>query len=326
MDKRGQKMKVSIPYKMLLAAVYVTLFVALTPAQKHSKHSGPNSEAVLWRPVNVARQDLFLGPGGAAMEPDLSSITFLEERKGGYSKKYVIRDGAGNKWVAKIGNEAQSETAAVRLLSGIGYLTEVNYLVPTLTIPGKGTFSNVRLEARPDDVKRGKEWKWGHTPFENTPQMKGLMLMMAFLNNWDMKSANNVIIKNGGRREYVISDLGVSFGKTGSNPLPLFWRIGRSRNNPGDYAHSTFIKSAKNGRVKVVFNGKNRSRMRNFTTADARWLADQLTQLDDRQIRDAFRAANYSDRDTETLTHAVENRIRQLDEAGSNPSRLARKR
>src|ERR1043166_4460921 len=82
MDKRGQKMKVSIPYKMLLAAVYVTLFVALTPAQKHSKHSGPNSEAVLWRPVNVARQDLFLGPGGAAMEPDLSSITFLEERKG----------------------------------------------------------------------------------------------------------------------------------------------------------------------------------------------------------------------------------------------------
>jgi hypothetical protein len=314
-------MKTSALMRTFLVLLFTALLATFIQAQHTYKHrektNSGNATDVLWEPVDVARQDLFLGPGGAAMQPDLSSITFEEERKSGYSRKFVIRDAAGNKWVAKTGLEAQSETAAVRFLSAIGYPTEVNYLVPTLTIPRKGTFSNVRLEARPAGVKRGEMWRWGHTPFENTPQMRGLMLMMAFLDNWDMKSANNVILKHGDRREYVISDLGVAFGKTGSNPLPLFWRIGRSRNDPKDYARATFIKSVKHDRVKVVFNGKNRSRMRSFSTADARWLADRLTQLSDNQIRDAFRAANYSPAETDLLTRAVENRITQLDQAGS---------
>ena len=74
------------------------------------------------------------------MRPDLRRITFIKEEKGGYSKKYRVRDGSGREWVAKIGKEAQSETSAVRLLWGMGYVTEVNYLVPRITIPGKGTF------------------------------------------------------------------------------------------------------------------------------------------------------------------------------------------
>jgi hypothetical protein len=320
---REFEMKTSAFFRSLSILLITLLLATFAAAQHPDKHHHREksdtsvSRDILWQPVNVAGQDLFLGPGGAAMQPDLSNVTFVEERKGGYSKKYVIKDAAGNKWVAKVGREAQSETAAVRLLSGIGYVTEVNYLVPTITIPGKGTFSNARLEARPKDIKRGKEWKWGQTPFENTPQMKGLMLMMAFIDNWDMKSANNVILHHGERREYVISDLGVSFGKTGSNPLPLFWRIGRSRNNPSDYAKANFITGVSHNKVKVRFNGKNRTRMRSFTTADARWLAGLLTQLSDDQIRDAFRAANYSKSDTDLLTHAVRNRIRQLDEAGS---------
>ena len=155
--------------------------------------------------------------------------------------------------------------------------------------------------------------------------MKGLMLMMAFINNWDMKSANNVILKTDGENQYVISDLGVAFGKTGSNGLPLFWRAGRSRNKPFDYAKSTFIQESKNGRVKVKFNGKNRSRMKSFTTADARWLANLLNQLSDTQIQNAFRAANYSKADIDLLSRAVRSRITQLDHA-SFDSRMARQR
>lgn len=304
-------------FKFLLILLFASLPSLTVSAQRKANEKETSGVPVLWQPVNVTRQDLFLGPGGTAMQPDLSSITFVKDGGKGYSKKYVIKDGAGNEWIAKTGLEAQSETAAVRFLSAIGYRTEINYLVPTLAIPGKGTFSNVRLEARPADVKRGKEWKWGHTPFEKTPPMKGLMLMMAFLNNWDMKSANNVILKNGDRREYVISDLGVTFGKTGSNGLPLFWRIGRSRNNPRDYSRAAFITGVKGNQVKVRFNGKNRSRMKSFTTADARWLSDLLTKLNDKQIRDAFRAANYSASDIELLTHAVRGRIDQLDRAGA---------
>ncbi|MFN6962912.1 MAG: hypothetical protein ACK4S4_04010 [Pyrinomonadaceae bacterium] len=46
-----------------------------------------------------------------------------------------------------------------------------------------------------------------------------------------------------------------------------------------------------------------------------RWLADRLLQLTDKQISDAFRAANYSDEHLTTYTAAVKSRIRQLDEA-----------
>ena len=254
--------------------------------------------------------------------PDISRVTFIKEEKGGHSKKFRIRDASGRVWVAKVSDEAQSETAAVRLMYGLGYKTEINYLVPSLTIPGKGTFPNARLEARPDDVDRGKEWKWGKSPFEGTRPMKGLMLMMAFINNWDMKSANNVILTSNGQKQYVISDLGVSFGKTGSNPLPLFWRIGRSRNKPDDYAKSRFVTGVDDDEVNVRFNGKNRSRMDDFTTADARWLAGLLNQLSERQIRDAFRAANYSQRDINTLTRAVQFRIAQLTGA-SRDRRIA---
>ena len=172
-------------------------------------------------------------------------------------------------------------------------------------------------------MKRGDEWKWSKNPFKGTNELQGLKILMAFLNNWDMKNSNNVVLETGGERQYVISDLGVSFGKTGSNNLPLFWRIGRSRNNPADYAKSQFITGVKrNGRVRVHFNGKNYQELGSITRADARWLADLLTQLSDRQIRDAFRAANYSPANIELLTRAVKSRIAQLDRAADG-QRLA---
>ncbi len=297
----------------LLAAF--ALLVSVAAAQKKADMGGRAGNAVIWESVNIKNQDLFLGPGGSAMQPDLSRISFISEQKGGYSKKYKIKDGSGAIWVAKIGLEAQSETAAVRLLSAIGYKTDINYLVPKLMIPGKGTFFNVRLEARPDDVDRKGEWKWGDNPFEETREYQGLKIMMAFLNNWDMKKANNVILKKGNERYYAISDLGATFGKTGSNPLPLFWRIGRSRNNPEDYSKAKFVKGISNNKVKLVFNGKNRSQMGDITVSDVRWLADLLIQLSDMQIRDAFRAANYSQRDVDLLTHTVQYRIAELDRA-----------
>ena len=124
------------------------------------------------------------------MRPDLRRIEFIKEEKGGYSKKYRVRDGSGREWVAKIGKEAQSETSAVRLLWSLGYVTEVNYLVPRVTIPGKGTFTNVRFEARPDNWKRGDEWKWKKNPFVGTPEFQGLKIMMALINTRNIHRSN----------------------------------------------------------------------------------------------------------------------------------------
>lgn len=114
--------------------VLLALLLSLTSidtglAKTKKKKDVPTGTPILWqRPTDISSRDLFLGPGGAAMRPDLRRITFIKEEKGGYSKKFEVRDGSGRRWVAKIGNEAQSETSAIRLLWGVGYVTEVNYL------------------------------------------------------------------------------------------------------------------------------------------------------------------------------------------------------
>jgi hypothetical protein len=282
---------------------------------KKKKKEPLTGTPILWqRPDDIAARDLYLGPGGEAMRPDLRKITFIKEEKGGYSKKYEVRDASGRKWVAKIGKEAQSETSAVRLLWGLGYVTEVNYLVPQVTIPGKGTFTNVRLEARPDNWKRSGEWQWKNNPFKGTQELQGLKIMMALINNWDLKDSNNEIIKlrgdNGSELHYIISDLGATFGH--ASTTPVLWRITRSRNNPAKYAKSKFFEKVKGDRVVVHFGGKNRGLMNDVSIQDAQWIASLLSQLSDQQLRDAFRAANYRPAEINLLAGEVRERTNEL--------------
>ncbi len=303
----------------LFLVLLALVFAGAADAQKAKKKSvsSGTKAPVMWKKVNVRSQDTYFGSAGRSAMPDLRRITFIREDKGGYSTKYRIRDGSNRVWVAKLGKEAQSETAAVRLLSALGYETEIVYLVPRMTIPTKGTFTNVRLEARPDSIEREGHWSWAKNPFIGTQQLQGLKLMMAMFNNWDMKNDNNVILESRNDRFYVISDLGATFGKMGISDLPMLRWIGRTRNNPEDYSKSkTFVKKVdKKGRVKVAFNGKNSGELDNITVEQARWLVDLLTQLSDRQIRDAFRAANYTPAEINMLTQAFKRRINQLDMA-----------
>ncbi|HEV7797849.1 MAG TPA: hypothetical protein VGO73_06825 [Pyrinomonadaceae bacterium] len=273
----------------------------------------PHGTPVLWRtPADIGSRNLYLGPGGARMKPDLRRIKLIKEEKGGYSKKFRIRDGAGREWVAKVGKEAQSETAAVRLVWAVGYETEINYLVPRLTIPGKGEFENVRLEARPSSEKRLDEWKWKDNPFVGSREFQGLKVMMLLLSNWDIKDSNNQIVsvRDTNKLRYIISDLGATFGKTGS--LPFFWRITRSRNNPDDYYEASFVEGIEDNYVDFRYGGRQREIFDDITVAQARWIGSWLSRLSRRQIRDAFRAANYTPAEENILTDAVLDRIDQL--------------
>jgi len=139
--------------------------------------------------------------------------------------------------------------------------------------------------------------------------------MMVLFNNWDIKDSNNVIIlahsHRGNELRYVISDLGATFGKTGT--LPLFWRITRSRNNPQDYEKAKFVEGVRdNGVVNFRYGGKKREIFDDITVPQAKWLGELLTGLSVAQIRDAFRAANYSPEEIGILTEAVQDRIEQL--------------
>lgn len=279
---------------------------------------------MLWRaPDDLPSRDLFLGPGGEEIKPDLSRVTFLKEETGGYSKKYRVRDGSGREWVAKVGKEAQSETAAVRLVWAVGYMTEINYLVPRLTIEGKGTFENVRLEARPKGIKRLDEWKWSDNPFVGTKELQGLIVMMALLNNWDIKDTNNKILfvsnEATGRNElhYIVSDLGATFGKVKTD-IPVVWRIRRNRNDPEDFSEDPFLEDVKNGYVFLFYKGKRQDLFDYIKVEEARWIGTLLSKLSDRQITDAFRAANYSPEEVRMMTAAVRSRISELAQIPSS--------
>lgn len=294
--------------------------------EKHEKKAdektAPSGTPVLWRdPGDIASRDLSEVPGGEELKPDLSSVTFMEEETGGYSVKFRVKDGAGKIWVAKLGKEAQPETAAARLVSAVGYATEISHLVPCVQIAnapeprkevercdGKG-FANVRFEARPASVKRLAEWSWKENPFAGTKEFKGLIVMMALINNWDLKDSNNKILhvagEGGDELLYVVSDLGATFGKTGNF-------ITHNRNEPKDFAKSKFVEKVEGQNVRFSYDGKNQSLMDNITVEDAKWIATLLSRLTDEQIRDAFRAANYKDEQIALLAGEVRERIDQL--------------
>jgi hypothetical protein len=316
-----------------LAALVVMMLTLAWPAvasaakKSEKKKTLPRGMPVMWRNQRVESLDLYNGPGGAGGRPDLRRLSLLKAEQGGYSPKYRVRDAAGREWVAKVGNETQSETAAVRLVWAAGYATEVNYLFPCVHLPGAPKprkkvdrcegdgFANVRFEARPKGVKRLDPWEWKENPFVGMHQLQGLKVLMALLNNWDLKDDNNIILyvpaARRGELRYVISDLGATFGKEGGGP-GFLWRITRSRNNPEDYADSKFIDKVEHGYVDFHYTGENSSMFDHVSVDDARWVGGLLARLSARQLNDAFRAANYTPAETETLTRVVRARIDEL--------------
>src|SRR5258708_10701350 len=147
-----------------LTIIAIVLSLAVTPlgvAQHKSKKKSqesivPRGTPVLWQePSDIATRDLYWGQGGKDMQPDLRRVTLIKKEPGGYSTKYRVKDASGYEWVAKLGKEAQSETAATRLMWAVGYTSDVDYLIPSVRIEGlKNTFKNVRFSARPKGVKR----------------------------------------------------------------------------------------------------------------------------------------------------------------------------
>jgi hypothetical protein len=285
----------------------------------------PAAAPVFWRePSDISSRDLRLGPGGEAMQPDLSRVTFVEEETGGYSVKYRVSDGAGKVWVAKLGKEAQPETAASRLVWAVGYPTEITYLAPCVRIEGApeprkevgrctgNGFANVRFEARPEGVNRLEEWKWAQNPFAGTREMNGFVVLMAMINNWDLKDSNNKIVHHPERGElhYIVSDLGATFGKTGNF-------ITHNRNEPKDYAKSKFIEKVENGKVVFAYDGKNGGLLESIPVEHAQWIGSLLAKLSDQQIQDAFLAANYPPEEANLLAQSFRARINELTSLGT---------
>jgi hypothetical protein len=109
---------------------------------------------------------------------------------------------------------------------------------------------------------------------------------------------------------YAISDLGATLGKTGSGAM---WTLKRSRNDPEGFSADKFVKAVNtDGHVAFDFTGKNTDLLKDITVEQARWVGRLLSRLSDKQLDDAFRAANYTPAEVRQFTAAVRSRINEL--------------
>ena len=287
-------------FKSILSAFLLMISVAaITLAQdEKAAAAAMPADVIIWEPVDIKSRDLFRGPTSDGIVPALNKVEFLGRQPGGNNLKFRLKDANGREWVAKVADESQAEVAATRLLWAVGYRTEIDQIVKRMQIEKVGNYKNARFEARPETIKRGERWSWTSNPHMGTKEFDGLRLMMAFINNW--------------KSYMMVSDLGSSFGKLADKSKS---RTGRSVNKPEHFAEAGFIKSVDNGVLVLDYRGMGEDYLKGIKVENARWLADLLLQLSDKQISDAFRAANYENEDVNLLTAAVKERIAQLDRA-----------
>jgi hypothetical protein len=187
-------------------------------------------------------------------------------------------------------------------------------------------------------MKRGPTWGWQKNPFEGTRQLNGLKILMILLNNFDAHSGNNRIIYMDGPRgtqaRYYVTDLGATLGRAGG--------LGgtRTKNNLSDFLSTQFVRGVKDGVVEFDYDTrpsglghlsvlhpvyyrsqvKKEEAMRGIPVAHARWIGSLLARLSDEQLRDAFRAANYSEGTRESYVSSLRERINQLTRLSSRQS------
>jgi len=298
----------------------------------------PRLPAVIWhQTIDVNQLDLSYGVGGKEDGPSPDAkYKFKKEDMNGTSPKFDVEDDHGVKWRVKMGQEPRAETAATRLLFAAGYFVDEDYYIDELHVEGlpslkrgqsfvtpDGVVHGARLERRMKEVKKLGTWDWFKNPFVGTKEFNGLRIMMALVNNWDLKTINNSIYEVNDQAEYVVSDVGATFGKTGDP-------IHRSKSVLKDYEDSKFIDKVTNDFVDFVMhsrppliaavnipNYEKRTHMQDVTKhiprADAKWLGQRLSQLTEQQIRDCFRAGGYTQEEVEGYAAVIQNRIAALN-------------
>src|SRR5580765_4142059 len=198
--------------QLLFALVLMLILSPAMAAQKRAKNADKAKEqnlpAAVWHDSgDVSTLNLFYGTGGKEHSPDPDGkFTFVKEDLEGTSPKFIIEDEKGVHWKVKLGEETQSETAATRLLWAAGYFVDEDYYLADFKVQGlpklhrgeklisdDGTIHHVRLERHKKNTKKVGNWDWFHEQCGPAREFNGLRVMMALVNNWDLKTANNSV-------------------------------------------------------------------------------------------------------------------------------------
>lgn len=317
-----QRINFRLYFTLMLMLLAFSAPLAAEKKDNDNKRNVANSPEVIWRDRgDVASLNLFYGAGGQEHAPDpKGKFIFVKEDTEGTSPKFEVVDEQGVIWKVKMGQEPQSETAATRLLWAAGYFVDEDYYMSEFRVMGlaklhrgskfvseDGTIHRARLERKLKGVKKSGNWDWFNNPFADQQELNGLRVMMALLNNWDLKAVNNTIYEVNGERRYVVSDTGATLGNTG-NPMT------RSKSDAHEFANSKFIEKTDPGFVDFVLHGRSSFEKvpKHIPRADVKWLAQRLAQLSEDQIRDCFRAGGYSLEEVTVYTQAIQKRIAEM--------------
>jgi hypothetical protein len=183
-----------------------------------------------------------------------------------------------------------------------------------------------RFEKKPDQQKKIGIWKWRENPFIGSREFNGLRVMMAVMNNWDLKDVNNAVYSDQSSNHdiFLTSDIGATFGTNG-----LSWTKDRSKGDVDTFQKSKFITHQADGVVNfgtpappvalMAVNAKQYQMRRNLEwigeevpIADARWIGSLLKQLSHEQLIDAFRAGHFPPDEIDKYVSVVEERIQEL--------------
>jgi hypothetical protein len=307
------------------------------PVEKAIESRTPVPVVVWHETVEVPQLNLIHGAGGKedAPLPD-ARYKFLKEDESGSNPKFDVEDDGGIRWRVKLGPEPRAETAATRLLFAAGYFVDEDYYIEDLPVEGlpklhrgqsfvsgNGIVHGARLERRMKEVKKLGTWEWDKNPFVGSKEFNGLRVMMALVNNWDLKTVNNSIYQMETQTVYAVTDVGATFGRTGNTAT-------RSKSNLKDFEDSKFIDKITPDHVDFVLHSRplfiaafdvpnyhERTAMQSITKhiprSDAKWLGQRLAQLTEDQIRDCFRAGGYTPEEVEGYTRVIRHRIAELN-------------
>ena len=305
----------------------------LTAAQLHNP--------VLWEdPGNIAGKDLFHGAGGPEHQPK-PPFTFLSEDSNGTNPKFDARDANDKKWRVKLGSESRPEVVASRLLWSVGYFVDDDYLLPTASVANLhmrrnpelvhgDAVTDARFARKPGGEDKIGDWRWKSNPFMHSREFNGLRVMMAVMNNWDLKDVNNAVYndRKHDRQIFLVSDIGATFASNDEHV-----HHDTDKGNLASYEHSKFITKETEEQVSfatpmlpaglvlrrgpVLFGEAVRREGvdwigRDIPRADARWMGSLLAQLTHQQLEDAFRAGDFPDDQREAFVKIVEDRIAAL--------------
>lgn len=295
----------------------------------------------LWHdPGNIASLNLYWGQGGEKHMPK-PPFTFEAEDKNGTNPKFDARDADGKKWRVKTGEEARPEVVASRLLWAMGYYVNDDYVLQSAEVSGvhmsrgdketkEGHIVEARFERKPGGEKKIGIWEWKQNPFSGTKEFNGLRVMMAVMNNWDLKDVNNSVysVEGSDKQLFLCNDIGASFGTNG-----LSWTRARSKGNINSFKGSKFITHMSDAEVDfatpkrptgllIATAGATAKEFsmrsgldwigNNIPRQDARWMGHMLGQLSHQQLVDAFRAGHFPPDQIDAYVEVVESRINEL--------------